>query len=134
MASKLTYGPPPPAAAEVVVDQLGKARLKRPESLHLVAVPRLTPGHWWRHMQRGTDFHFQLDSGLWDLKSKFEPLVLIFVCLPYRASDPALQERKELLEAYGGKLRQSHLWEISKSDGRDLLCEFLLKARAIRPL
>jgi hypothetical protein len=35
---------PPPAAAEAVVDQLGKWRLKRPECVHLVVVPRLMTG------------------------------------------------------------------------------------------
>jgi hypothetical protein len=35
---------PPPAAYDVVVEQLGKARLKRPESAHLIVVPRLMTG------------------------------------------------------------------------------------------
>ena len=35
---------PPPAAADVVVEQLGKARLKRPEALHVIVVPRLITG------------------------------------------------------------------------------------------
>jgi hypothetical protein len=35
---------PAPAAVEVVVKQLGKARLKRPESLHVIVVPRLMTG------------------------------------------------------------------------------------------
>jgi hypothetical protein len=46
---------PPPSAVEVVVEQLGKARLKRPESLHLVVVPRLMTGCWRRHLSRETD-------------------------------------------------------------------------------
>jgi hypothetical protein len=35
---------PPPAACDVAVEQLGKARLKRPESAHLIVVPRLMTG------------------------------------------------------------------------------------------
>ena len=35
---------PPPAAADVVVEQLGRARLKRPESMHIILVPRLMTG------------------------------------------------------------------------------------------
>jgi hypothetical protein len=36
---------PAPAATEVVVEQLGKARLKRPQSMHLIVAPRLMTGH-----------------------------------------------------------------------------------------
>ncbi len=39
----------PPAAADVVVEQLGRARLKRPESMHIVVVPRVMTG-WWRNI------------------------------------------------------------------------------------
>jgi hypothetical protein len=35
---------PPPAACDVVVEQLGKARLKRPEFAYLIVVPRLMTG------------------------------------------------------------------------------------------
>jgi hypothetical protein len=37
---------PPPAAADVVVEQLGKAIMKRSESMHLIVVPRLMAGRW----------------------------------------------------------------------------------------
>jgi hypothetical protein len=43
---------PPPAAADVAVEQLGKARHKRPECLHIVLVPRLMTGYWRRAMIR----------------------------------------------------------------------------------
>eukprot|EP00978_Attheya_sp_CCMP212_P005518 scaffold12392_cov31-Attheya_sp.AAC.1 len=54
---------PPPAAAEVAVEQLGFARLKRPQSMHIIVVPRLMTGRWRRHMSQGTDFYFKVD---WD--------------------------------------------------------------------
>jgi hypothetical protein len=31
----------PPAAADVVIEQLGRARLRGPESMHIVVVPRV---------------------------------------------------------------------------------------------
>lgn len=43
---------PPPAACEVVVEQLGKARHKRPHCMHLVIVPRLMTGRWRRSLTR----------------------------------------------------------------------------------
>ena len=55
---KLCLDPPPPAAADVVVDQLGKFRLKRPHCLHLIFVPRLMTGYWRRAMLRECDEYF----------------------------------------------------------------------------
>jgi hypothetical protein len=52
---------PAPAAAEVNVEQLGKARLKRPQSVHVVVFPRLMTGRWQRHLTRGSDFYFRVD-------------------------------------------------------------------------
>jgi hypothetical protein len=82
----------PPVAAGVVVEQLGRDRLKRPESMHIVLVPRIMTGRWRKHLTRGIDFYCGMDSNkVWPLKEHFEPL-LIFVCLPYFSSQ-ARQER-----------------------------------------
>ena len=35
---------PPPGAGDVVVDLLGKARLKQPKAMHIVVIPRLMTG------------------------------------------------------------------------------------------
>ena len=43
---------PPPAAADVVVERLSIAKHKRPNSLHLVVVPRLMTGRWRKHLGR----------------------------------------------------------------------------------
>lgn len=68
-----------PAAVEVVVEQLGRARQKRPESRRLIVVPRVMTGRWPRHLTRGVNFYFRLNSDkVWPLKKHFEPL-LIFV-------------------------------------------------------
>jgi hypothetical protein len=53
----------PPAAAKVVVEQLGCACLKRPGSLHLILVPRVMTGPWRRHLTRGTEAYIRID---WD--------------------------------------------------------------------
>jgi hypothetical protein len=88
------------AAAEVVVEQLGRARLKRPESMHIVVVPRTMTGRWRRHMTRGTDFYFKMDwEGVWPLSEQYEPL-LIFVCLPFESHSPGHEKREQLLEEF----------------------------------
>jgi hypothetical protein len=82
---------PAPAAGEVVVEQLGRARLKRPESMHVIVAPRVMTGRWRRHLTRGTDAYFKLDwEEVWPLSEQYEPL-LIFVCLPYVSHRPNLE-------------------------------------------
>jgi hypothetical protein len=121
----------PPAAADVVVEQLGRARLKRPESMHIVVVPRVMTGRWRKHMTRGTDFYFRLDSDkVWPLKEHFEPL-LIFVCLPYSSSAPRLSEKNLLLEELRGALLRSKLPEIPEVQRWNFLRKLLRRARAL---
>jgi hypothetical protein len=123
-----------PAAAEVVVEQLGRARQKRPESMHLVVVPRVMTGYWRRHMTRGSDFYFVVDwPEVWPLKEHFEPL-LIFVCLPYYSSSPRLIDRNGLLEEFQRDLLGERVREISGARRQDILRKLLKRARAFSPL
>jgi hypothetical protein len=45
----------PPAAAEVVVEHLGFARLKHPQAMHIIIVPWLMTGRWRWHLTQGTN-------------------------------------------------------------------------------
>ena len=125
---------PPPAAAAVVVEQLGKARMKRPEALHLVVVPRLMTGLWRRHLTRTCDAYFRVRVGsdLWPA-SEHEPL-LIFVCLPFVSSSPGLVARAALVAELSGVLPERHVWEGSAEREGDFLCKLLCKARKICPM
>lgn len=125
---------PPPAAAEVVVERLGIARHKRPNSLHVVVVPRLMTGRWRKHLAKACDCYFKLDSTpLWDVKSKFEP-VLIFVALPYLPHRPNLDGRIHLVERLSGLLQGGGLPEISGPAQRNLLRQLFVEARELPPL
>lgn len=124
----------PPVAAEVVVEQLGRARLKRPESMHLILVPRLMTGHWRRLLARGSDFYFRIDwKGVWDLSTHFEPL-LVFVCLPYRSCSPKHGERDKLLDELRGKLLGPSMSETCPVRQRSILRKLLFRARALCPV
>jgi hypothetical protein len=91
---------PPPAAADVVMEQLLHARHKRPESLHIVVVPRLITGRWQRLMIRRTDGYARLlASDVWPMSDQCEPL-LIFVALSFRSWDPQHRHRAGLLERF----------------------------------
>lgn len=123
-----------PAAAEVVVEQLGRARLKRPESMHLVVVPRIMTGRWRRHLSRGSEFYLKLDwPEVWDLSKHFEP-VLIFLCLPYRACAPNRDEQEKLLVEFRRSMLSANLSEVSEERRRYLLRKLLQRARALCPL
>ena len=125
---------PPPAAADVVVEQLCLARHKRLQSVHMVVVPRLMTGHWRKHLTRATDFCFKMDNPkLWPLSTLFEP-VLIFVCIPMLSHRPNFNWREELLGqakrlAIGPSLQESHLaWF------RNHLRELFNESREVCPL
>jgi hypothetical protein len=122
---------PPPAAADVVVEQLGKARMKRSESMHIIVVPRLMTGRWRRHLGRGTECYFKLDCPfVWDIKTQFEPL-LIYVCLPYVSSRPRLSERGKLLDEFRGALPKADMPPLSARRGRIVLRKLLFSARQL---
>jgi hypothetical protein len=116
-----TYGnyiwAPAPSAVDVVVEQLGKAIMKQPESMHLIIVPRLMTGRWQRHLGRGTDGYFKLDCPfVWDLKNQFEP-VLIYVCLPYISCRPRLTKQGELLDKFLALLPKAGMLSLSARQG-----------------
>ena len=103
---------PAPAAADVVVEQLGKARHKRPSSSHLIVVPRLMTGYWRRHLTRECDFYFTIPAGacsLWE-KAQHEPAP-IFVCLPFVVSGPNFEVRQGLLEDFHRDMLEDGLWQ-----------------------
>jgi hypothetical protein len=123
---------PAPAAADVVVEQLGKARHKRSTSLHLIVAPRLFTGKWRRHMTRESDFYFKIPAGdcsLWGA-AQYEP-VLIFVCLPFTISRPNFEVRQRLLEDFHRSLLKDGLWKGSGKRGGVILRQLLIRARAL---
>ena len=120
---------PAPAAAEVVVERLGVAKHKRPESLHMVLVPRLMTGRWRKHLGRATDFYFKIDQApVWPLSSLFEP-VLVFVSLPLVPHLPNFEARDDLLARFHRVLSGPQLQEIHTPSRRDLLCQLFSEAR-----
>jgi hypothetical protein len=124
----------PPAAAGVVVEQLGFARLKRPEAFHIIIVPRLMTGRWHKHLTRATDGYIKVDDpSVWNLDSHFEPL-LIFFCLPYNSYDPKLDERREVVDRLQRLVQKPDVQPIPGSSQGDFLRKLLVDARGLCPL
>jgi hypothetical protein len=89
------------------MEELGRARLKNPESMHLIVVPHMKVGRWQKHLTRGTTSYLCVNSDqVWPLKEHLEPL-LIFVLKPYSSTLTRLAEKGVLLEELGGTL----LWD-----------------------
>lgn len=100
---------PPPAAAEVVQEELGKSRHLRPHSMHIIIVPRLMTGRWRRHMTRNTDVYIKLETPtIWNLNEQYEPC-LVFIALPFMSHKPLLTQRRKLVEDFRSQMRTSGL-------------------------
>ena len=119
---------PAPAGADVVAEQLGKARHKRPHAMHLVLVPRLMTGRWRRQLTRESDFYFRIPAGspLWP-RDMCEPL-LVFVCLPFVPHRPWLFSERERVDELVDSLLQEGVWEKTHQQCGSLLRELLLDA------
>ena len=122
---------PPPAVTDAAVDLLNKARHKRPESLHLVVVPRLMTGRWRRALTRSSDTYFKIDwEDCWPLSECHEPL-LCFVCLPLSVASPHLSRRSDLVARMERGLSKGQLLQSSVPKKWHILRKFLLEARSL---
>jgi hypothetical protein len=79
---------PPPAAADVALEQLRIARIKRQDSTHVFVCPRLFCPMWRKQMSKACDLIFRIPVGAigWPV-DMFEPL-LIGVCFPFLRYKP----------------------------------------------
>ena len=87
---------PPPAAADAAVERLWISRHMRPNTFHLVVVPRLMTGRWRKQLGKAADAYFRFEEeGTWDLNKQYEPL-LIYCCFSFLPHGPLLEERERL--------------------------------------
>ena len=68
---------PAPASADVALEQLRIARIKRQNSTHVFVCPRLLTTEWRKQFQKAVDFYVEIPacSDYWPV-SMFEPLIL----------------------------------------------------------
>jgi hypothetical protein len=79
---------PPPAAANVAIEQLRLARIKRQNLSHVIMVPRLLCPVWLKQLNKVCDLIFKIPPGApgWPAEM-FEPL-LIGICFPFLRFKP----------------------------------------------
>lgn len=80
---------PAPAAAEVALEELRKAVIKRQESTHVFVCPRLLSVEWRKQLFKAADLVINIASGSVDKgwpSAMFEPLTIgfIFPFLPFK--------------------------------------------------
>jgi hypothetical protein len=100
---------PPPAAANVVVEQLGEARHKRPHCLHVTVAPRLMTSRWQKGLLKESDLEIvvPVGSGVWT-KEQHEPS-LMFVSFPLCRHPPWSLRGTNCLDSFRQELHS--VWE-----------------------
>jgi hypothetical protein len=123
---------PPPAAADVVAEQLGEARHKRPDCTHITIVPRLMTGRWRKSLGKEADLVLEIPAGVpfWP-SSMHEPLILL-VSLPLCRYEPWSYRGTGFLEGLRRELRP--LWKNVPERCGTLLRKLLQQEREFHTL
>jgi hypothetical protein len=97
---------PPPSAAQIAVEQLRQARLKRENSTHVMIVPKQMSPEWKRQLFRVSDLFVELpfDDVAWKKSKHHEPLIFAVV-FPFLAHRPWQLKRSAAFLGMGRLLR-----------------------------
>ena len=90
---------PPPAAGDVAVEELRKARHKRQDSTHIFMVPSMMKPMWNKQLCKAADIVLTLPAGHAAWPSNMHESLTIGICFPYLKHRPwELRRSKKLLE------------------------------------
>jgi hypothetical protein len=120
---------PPPAAADVALEELRKARLKRQDSTHFFVCPRLLTPEWLKQLWKAADIIFQVPPGTpgWPL-GMLEPLT-IGIVFPYLPHRPWQFKGTPKMFYLARQVRK--MFEDQDVDSGCFLCKFLLECRRL---
>jgi hypothetical protein len=79
---------PPPAAADVALEQLRMARIKRQDSTHVFVVPRLLTPRWLKQLWKACDIVLTVPAGTLGWPTDMYEPVLIGICFPFLRVQP----------------------------------------------
>jgi hypothetical protein len=123
---------PPPAAADVALEELRKARIKRHNLTHVFICPKLMTPLWLKQPFKATDFLVEVPAGYPHWPSAMHESVLIAFCLPYSVHEPWCAARTP--KVLSVRRRVQKMFETSDLAAGDLLREFLVECRGIPQL
>jgi hypothetical protein len=123
---------PPPAAADAALEELAKARHKRTDTFHVVAIPRLMAPTWRKLFNKVCDFTVVISPNVsfWPAEM-YEPLWLGIV-LPFTHHRPWCFKRAPKLVDMGIKLRG--MLPDREGDAGPLLRKLLNLPRWVAPM
>ena len=123
---------PPPAAAEAALEELRKARIKRQDSLHIFACPRLMTTRWLKQLYKASDIVFQVPAGCPYWPAFLDEPLTIGLVFPFIRSRPWQLRRTPKMFKMGRSLSQ--VFKEEQMAAGDLLRKFLLDCRGLRSL
>ncbi len=123
---------PPPAAADVAVDLLGKAKHKRPRMEHIFICPRLMTNRWRKQLSKVCDVIFTIPVGthMWGVR-QHEPL-LVGIAFPLANHRPWRLKGTPILERTVRDL--SEVPTVAADWGGDILRKLLECTRGLDAL
>ena len=123
---------PPPAVADVAVEELRKARLKRHKSTHIIIIPKLLTPYWRKNLYRCCDFVFEIlpNQSFWN-SQMHEPL-FIGMCLPYLSCPPYCIRNTPKLQSLYREMRK--MYQDNSVDEGNILYELLSLGRRLPSL
>ena len=113
---------PPPAAADVVVDEMNVSRHKRTDIHHIFIAPRLMTFLWRKKLQKLCDIVFEVPAGarpFWPSETH-EPLI-VGIILPFLPHSPWQVKYSKRFLGMDRTLRE--LWKEKGKDERSVLCQ-----------
>jgi hypothetical protein len=121
---------PPPAAAEAAIEFLSQSITKRPNSVHVILIPRLMTAWWRKRLIKTSDllFTIPLNSPVW-AKANHEPLICA-VCLPLSRKKDGPWRHKDSTAAQRLQGRLPGVLEGRFGNARNLLRQLLGQAWA----
>lgn len=121
---------PPPAAADVAIEELRKSLIKRQTSTHIFVCPRLMTTEWRRQLLKTVDLTIKLEAGLqeWWPAEMYEPLTIAFVFpfLPFKPWQRRGTPKMRYMES-----KMSEVFEGEDVAAGNILREFFAQQRSL---
>ena len=123
---------PPAAAADVCLEELRKARMKRKTSTHVVIIQRLMTPTWLKQLNKAADCIFTIPAihEFWP-SHNYEPLV-VAILFPYLNHRPYQLTGTYKMLYMGRNLSQ--VFKENQVDGGDILFKFLREIRQLQSM
>ena len=118
---------PPPAACDVALEELRKARIKRHDSTHLILVPRLMTPRWLKQLYKCCDLIVEIPPCCEYWPSHMYEPVFLGICFPYLSHAPWQLRGTPKLHQLRRTLQG--MWKNDQVSASALLRKFLLDSR-----